>query len=65
MTGRVLHLWIEPQDKSYGVDMKAVFSSGGGGKCTLCKRTHELNWGYKTDIFALSWNCREGPEDIS
>jgi hypothetical protein len=64
MTGRALCLWIEPKDKSYGVDMKAVFSSGGSGKCTLCKRTHELNWGYNTNIPALPWILRKGLEDI-
>ena len=65
MTGRALCLWIEPWDKSSGADVETVFSGGGGGKCTLRGRTHELDRGYKTDISASSWIRREGPEEIS
>jgi hypothetical protein len=65
MTGRALRLWIEPEDKSYGADVETVFSSGGGRKCALCGRTHELNRGYKIGIFTLPWIHRKDPEDIS
>ena len=64
MTGRALHLWIEPQDKSYGEDVEVVFSSRGGGKCTLRGRTYELDWGCKIDISASPRIRRKDPEDI-
>jgi hypothetical protein len=38
MTGRALRLWIEPQDKSYGADVEAVFSSEGSGKWRIMRK---------------------------
>jgi hypothetical protein len=65
MTGRTLRLWIELEDKSYGVDVETVFSSGGSGKCVIRRRTHELNWGYKIDISTSPKIRRKDPEEIS
>ena len=50
--GQALHLWIEPKDKSYGLYVETIFSSGGNRKWVLRKITHELKRGYKIGISA-------------